>query len=183
MSQLVSKIMLAILMFPLASLWYTVVVVLLYETNLYRWSNGSPWIYAGVSAWAFVAIYWVLLWKSSVHWTSDRLIWTVLCAVGSFIVGAVIGGILNSIESTFGSFVGSAVAPLLWLAMTCFIWRESRAERADRLRAVNENTLVCPNCGYNLTGLSESRCPECGGKFTLNELIASQPKRAMTEVE
>ena len=24
---------------------------------------------------------------------------------------------------------------------------------------------VCPKCGYNLTGLTHSRCPECGGWF------------------
>jgi predicted Zn-ribbon and HTH transcriptional regulator len=32
--------------------------------------------------------------------------------------------------------------------------------------------MACPNCGYNLTGLREARCPECGSQFTLDELFA-----------
>jgi len=185
MSQLVAKILLAILMFPLASLWYAVVVVVLYEGR-YRglWQNRDlPWVFAGVSTWILMAIYWALIWKSSVRWTSERMIWTFGCALGALLFGTVAGSLLNSIERDFGTFVGTASAPLLWIVSTCFIWRENREERTERLRAVNENTLVCPNCGYNLTGLSESRCPECGEKFTLNELVAAQPKRAMTEVE
>jgi hypothetical protein len=27
----------------------------------------------------------------------------------------------------------------------------------------------CPQCGYNLTGLTSRRCPECGEPFTLSE--------------
>ena len=38
-------------------------------------------------------------------------------------------------------------------------------------------TILCPVCGYNLTGLREARCPECGGTFTLDQLAASQPQR------
>jgi hypothetical protein len=34
--------------------------------------------------------------------------------------------------------------------------------------------LLCPLCGYNLRGLSESRCPECGFKFTWQELIEAE---------
>ena len=33
-------------------------------------------------------------------------------------------------------------------------------------------TLYCPKCGYNLTALTENRCPECGGGFSRAELAA-----------
>jgi hypothetical protein len=34
--------------------------------------------------------------------------------------------------------------------------------------------LYCPACGYNLRGLPEYRCPECGGEFDVGELVVSQ---------
>ena len=35
--------------------------------------------------------------------------------------------------------------------------------------------ISCPLCGYNLRGLTEARCPECGSKFTWDELL--DPRR------
>lgn len=34
----------------------------------------------------------------------------------------------------------------------------------------DDNPLICPECDYNLTGLSEDRCPECGTPFDREEL-------------
>jgi hypothetical protein len=34
--------------------------------------------------------------------------------------------------------------------------------------------LRCPACQYSMVGLKESRCPECGQEYTLDELLARQ---------
>jgi rubrerythrin len=47
----------------------------------------------------------------------------------------------------------------------------------------NRSNVSCPSCGYNLTGLNEARCPECGAKFTLDELFAAQPRETVGGIE
>lgn len=32
----------------------------------------------------------------------------------------------------------------------------------------------CPSCGYSMVGLRECTCPECGKRFTVDELFAAQ---------
>ncbi len=32
----------------------------------------------------------------------------------------------------------------------------------------------CPGCGYSMVGLHQSRCPECGNRYTLDELLLKQ---------
>lgn len=39
---------------------------------------------------------------------------------------------------------------------------------------VFEGEIECPLCGYNLRGLSEARCPECGGVFAWRDLLDPQ---------
>jgi hypothetical protein len=36
----------------------------------------------------------------------------------------------------------------------------------------HDTGLTCPRCGYNLTGLTRSECPECGLAFTIADPAA-----------
>ncbi len=42
---------------------------------------------------------------------------------------------------------------------------------ADLALPADEPELHCPHCGYNLRGLPEDRCPECGEAFDRQELV------------
>jgi hypothetical protein len=58
---------------------------------------------------------------------------------------------------------------------TVLIWRETAAERLARLTAHGMPVIACPLCGYNLAGLTEARCPECGAAFTLEQVLLARP--------
>ena len=45
-------------------------------------------------------------------------------------------------------------------------WRRT----AHFLVDFGRHVIPCPRCGYNLTGLREAQCPECGADFTLDEI-------------
>lgn len=65
-----------------------------------------------------------------------------------------------------------------WLAWAAFglpVWVVFfHIGRWARLRRVRRSRRpFCPACGYDLIGLSEARCPECGRRFTLEELWAA----------
>ena len=52
------------------------------------------------------------------------------------------------------------------------VWRNGyvRGWRASRSAPPK-----CPQCGYDLTGLTQCRCPECGREFGFEELTAFVP--------
>jgi hypothetical protein len=184
MSRLVSRILLSIFMFPLASIFYIFVIVggeqTMRMTNI-RAREEVTFLVSGILSWMVVAVYWCLLWRSGVNWNSSRVLRTILAALGAATVGCLAGAATellanNNMDASFAIFIGGILTIILWLVATVFIWRETTAERADRVKGASKSAITCPTCGYNLTGLSESRCPECGSKFTLNELMALQLK-------
>ena len=59
--------------------------------------------------------------------------------------------------------LGFDSTPSVWVA------EQADAERAAHVLATEygpPNPTHCENCGYNLWGLPEPRCPECGQPFT-----------------
>ncbi|MDB5294009.1 MAG: hypothetical protein JWL69_5250 [Phycisphaerales bacterium] len=186
MSPLISRILLAIFMLPLAALVYMAVYVPIEHSHILgsasnRWDVG--FVIAGMVAWAFIATYWTLLWRKSVRLTAERVGRSVAAGVVACFVATAIALPLGRVEEGFGYFIASAIAPMLWVIATIFISYETAAERTERLRTLSRDDVVCPNCEYNLTGLTSTRCPECGTQFTLDELMAAQPARESAELE
>lgn len=53
------------------------------------------------------------------------------------------------------------------LLVVFLLWRDGFRKG---WRAAREQPPLCPRCKYNLTGLTQCRCPECGTEFRLDEL-------------
>ena len=183
MSRLLSKIMLALLMLPLAAVVYMLVLMALLESVLGYPLQIAAFIVADLVTAAFVAGYWIMLWHGVVRWTSRRIRLTVAAGLGAVVIAAAAGGLAGLAEEEFGAFVAGPVAVLVWLTMTVVLWRETAEERSSRLRGAGRLTVACPRCGYNLTGLQQTTCPECGAAYTIDELIASQPSGERAEFE
>jgi hypothetical protein len=73
--------------------------------------------------------------------------------------------------------------PIVWVLLTVLIWRETAGERIARLKTAGSQIVSCPLCGYNMTGLIESRCPECGSRYTVDELLASQREQTRVSLQ
>jgi hypothetical protein len=50
-----------------------------------------------------------------------------------------------------------------WVFLIWFFRRE--IQRRLRLQLLQEGVPICIDCGYQLRGLTEPRCPECGKPF------------------
>jgi hypothetical protein len=111
---------------------------------------------AGLVTWAFVAVYWTMLWQNSVRWTRGR--WAIPCAVAVFGVAVEIiaplmfkppgpgfSGFDDRIFRTFSLLVLSIFVPASWLVVTLLVWRETVAERVCRLRNLRPTPTCVPD--------------------------------------
>jgi len=175
MTNLLARILLAIMLLPLGTVLYAVIVVALIKGP---GNDALAFTAATLVTAVFVVVYWLALWRQSVRWTSERIGRTLFASLGSVIVGAIGGAVLMALaginEVTFGIFIGGVIAMVTWLPVTVLLWRETPEERVERLRHAATDVLCCPRCGYNMTGLHEARCPECGAQYTLNQLYSAQ---------
>jgi hypothetical protein len=179
MPPLVTRILLTILMLPFASLVYMSAYVL-FERRSPVVNPDALLIASGIVSWIFIVIYWCIVWRRAVHPSSFARVGQMLAAVLIAAAGGIgIGWFLDAFTSSAvtAALIGSIAAPLIWLTAVILLWLESPSERELRLRNAS-TTILCPVCGYNLTGLDTTRCPECGRHFTIDELLAKQANRA-----
>jgi hypothetical protein len=179
----IARLILAMLILPAS-----MVVFLLGFIIVVALASGRGPISAGGMAvlwtvvYSFIATYWLLLWRSSVRWTRARVRNTIIAGLVAITGGGAFASALmvfaRQLPPGIDLLIGGVGVPVVWVLATVLLWRETPAERLARMSNLVANpTVLCPVCGYNLSGLREARCPECGATFTLDVLAASQPQR------
>jgi len=178
MTRLVARLILAMLILPLSGSLFVLLIAVIAS------QGGPPEVYQLAIVWVivyvFIAVYWVLLWCNLVCWTHDRMRGTIVSGLIALLLGYLIALV---VRFAFGGPVfasvlfGGGLPPIAWVLATVLIWRETAEERMARITAAGTDTVLCPNCGYNMTGLREARCPECGSVFTIDQLVSGQPQR------
>jgi hypothetical protein len=182
MTRLVARLVLAMLCLPIAAVLF--VMLFVFAVALFPTANGPPSLAAIALAWsvvyAFIAAYWVWLWAGVIKWTPRRRMLTFAAVPAAVSVGLALGLTLDWLFGRRGAPIeiifafSAAIPPGVWMLLTVIVWRETRDERAARLAATGADTLACPVCAYNMTGMHSSDCPECGARFTIDQLIAAQ---------
>jgi hypothetical protein len=178
MTRLIARLILAMLLLPVTgALWvFGFALMVSVRTPPSLFAIGA--LYGVV--YAFVGAYWVLLWRGAVRWTRGRIVNTIAAGAASIVVGVGIGigasWVVRVAPQELCMLLAGGTVPILWVLATVLIWRETPAERVARLARLGRDAVVCPICGYNLAGLREARCPECGTQFTLDKLLATQPE-------
>jgi DNA-directed RNA polymerase subunit RPC12/RpoP len=178
MTRTVARLILAMLLLPATG----AVFILLFLTLINM--SGTPQVGRLLVMWAglytFVGTYWVLLWRDMVTWNRRRVALTAVCTVlslaGGFAVGAACLAIQRQLPPPIAVLIGGGTVPITWVLATVLIWRETAAERLGRLTARGTPAIACPLCGYDLAGLTEVRCPECGASFTLEQIVLARPR-------
>ena len=186
MTRTVARLILAMLLLPC-----TGAVFLLLLLTLIVPAGGPPSVARLLLMWlllyVFVGTYWVILWRDLVPWTGRRVAHTALATVlslaGGFVVALGCLAINRQVPPPIAVLIGGGTVPITWVLSTVLIWRETPDERLARLTTHGMPAIACPLCGYNLAGLTEARCPECGGSFTLEQVVLARARPGVHPAE
>ena len=129
MSHLVSRILLATLLVPLAIVLEVFVIEILDES----WPQDNEIHVASAITCAFMLAYWSLVWRKVVRWNWTRIGLTAGAVVPATVAAGIIGWYVgDKIIEPIGVLVGSFGGALIWMFATAFVWRETAGERAAR---------------------------------------------------
>ena len=188
MTRTVARLILAMLLLPCTG---AVFLLLMFLTVVQGSGPGPPSVPRLLLMWfllyVFVGAYWVILWHDMVSWNRRRVMLTALATVLSVVGGCAVAlgcmAVNRQMPDPIGVLIGGGTVPITWVLSTVLVWRETAAERLSRLTAHGMPVLACPLCGYNLAGLTEARCPECGATFTLEQIVLARPRAGAQPAE
>lgn len=147
---------------------------------LKRGGHFEAFVVASVVSVIVFSIGWSLLWRPEVSthrkWrgqAAKTALFSIIIALGLGILVT-----LATRQEEFALVLASMVYVALFCSGTATAWRETLSERALRIKQTKSIILKCSKCGYDMTGLHEARCPECGTLYTLDELFISALDRS-----
>lgn len=124
-----------------------------------------------IAIWAGLVL---LLWTGRRHSLATILtvgglltVWLVTIALCFFWSKVNVEGEALFITGTLLAGAGISIGIILLSART----RSGMMPDVQRSRAAS---VRCPSCSYSMNGLHECTCPECGARFTIDELLAAQ---------
>jgi hypothetical protein len=117
-----------------------------------------------------VVFWWWWVWRRSVTWTPSLIRRTLI--MGSvYLAASTLAPLLPDKPNWVGTMY--ITLPLIftgvWFALSTRMWQPLHRIPVLQWNEVKE-LIRCGSCGYSLIGLSQSRCPECGRTWTLDEL-------------
>lgn len=180
MTRTVARLILAMLLLPCTGAVFILLMLVIVAPAV----PPEPEVWRLLLMWSllyvFVGAYWVLLWWDMVPWNRQRVGFTLGATAVSLAGGIGVAGVCLAIHPALklplAVMIGGGTVPITWVLGTVLIWRETATERLARLTAHGMPVIACPLCGYNLAGLTEVRCPECGAKFTLEQVLLGRPQ-------
>ena len=181
MAPTITRLICSLALLVSAPMVFFLVMLIGFEVLQLGYSRGEQIVVGSyVISGSFLAGGWVLIWLREIRWTDRRRLGTAGVLIGSVLVAALLsfGFAMVVGEDEAAYYLSGPLWAPLWLFGTALAWRETKAERAERLSAMGLAALPCPSCGYNLAGLRESKCPECGASYTLDQLLAAVQEKA-----
>jgi hypothetical protein len=102
--------------------------------------------------------------RATNNWRTNSIV--VPIVVVGYVMTKYLGSSMHSMFALPRGIVSSIVA-LMWFGLSCWSLWLSRTLIRRRLREelIEDGFAICRSCGYDLRGLTESRCPECGTPF------------------
>jgi hypothetical protein len=123
-----------------------------------------------------------LIWRSVIPWSKARRQRSIRLTALLFALLVVAVAVWPlTMESRYDwqpwSIFSSAGITVVWGMLCCRLWQETPRERIERLMMAATSSCLCPVCRYDMAGLTNLQCPECGQKFTLGLFQEEQRRR------
>lgn len=183
MSRTAARLLLSMIFLCAQVSAYLVLFNIIYNTS--PWDEFETHLYTGLAIYPAAAVLWPLIWVRAVRWTVRRVAFTMAWCAASLLISAgvlfaymIVVAMTGWLDEDYGTAIGVPLALTLWPLGTVFIWQDRPADRAARSRAAQRDGVKCPGCGYTMSDIRSTTCPECGRTFTLRELTAGGAEEA-----